>query len=86
MTNDLDLNISNGSFHFDASDHDAFVSHLTRIPENDRNGSAAYSYKNWKFWLSPDKSVCRFELRLNRNETPSKQNGDGQPATDPELQ
>jgi hypothetical protein len=83
MTNDLDLNISNGSFQFDASDHDAFVAHLTRTPEDDRDGSAAYSYKDWTFWISPDKSGCRFHMRLSRDETPSEQDGGGQPATRP---
>ena len=62
MTNDLDLNTSNGSFQFDASDHDAFVAHLTKTPEDERDGSAAYSYKDWTFWISPNKSECRFHI------------------------
>ena len=84
LTNDLDLNISNGAFQFDASDHDAFVAHLTRTPEDDTDGTAAYTYKDWTFWISPDKSRCRFHMRPSRNETASEQNGGGQPATCPE--
>ena len=70
MTNDLDLNVSNGSFRFDASDHDAFVARLTRTPEGDSDGSAAYTYKDWTFWIRPDKSGCRFRMRPVRGATP----------------
>ncbi|MCX6960247.1 MAG: hypothetical protein NTW91_08220 [Verrucomicrobia bacterium] len=84
MTNNLDLNISNGAFQFDAFDHDAFVAHLTRTPEDDRDGSAAYSYKGWTFWISPDMSVCKFLMRQSGNEKPSEQNGGGQTATGPD--
>jgi hypothetical protein len=65
MTNDLDLNISNGAFQFDASDYDAFVAHLARIPKSDKDGLAAYSYEDWTFWISPDKSRCKFHMRLS---------------------
>ena len=84
MTCDLDLNISNGAFQFDAFDHDAFVAHLTRTPEDDRGGSAAYSYKDWTFWISPDKGGCRFHMRLSSNEALSEQNGGVQQAARPE--
>jgi hypothetical protein len=67
MTNDLDLNRSKGAFQFDASDHDEFVAHLTRTPEDDWDGSAAYSYGDWIFWIGPDKSRCRFHMRLSHN-------------------
>lgn len=72
MKNDLDLNRSNGSFQFDPSDHEAFLAHLTRTPEGDRDGCAAYTYKDWTFLISPDKSRCRFHMRSGRDETPSQ--------------
>ncbi len=81
MANDLDLNISNGVFQFDASDHDTFVAHLTRTLQDDRDGSAAYAYKDWTFWINPDKSGCRFHMLLSRNETPSEPGAAGQPST-----
>lgn len=84
MTNDLDLNTSNGAFQFDASDHDAFVAQLTRTPEDDRGGYAAYTHKDWTFWISLERNRCTFHMRVSRNETPSEQDGSGQPATRPE--
>jgi hypothetical protein len=72
MTNDLDLNISNGSFQFDASDHDAFVARLARTPADDRDGNSAYSYRDWIFWISPDHRSCRFYMRLGRQNTLSE--------------
>ena len=83
MANDLDLNISNGAFHFAPSDHDAFVAQLTRLPEEDRDGSIAYSYQDWTFWISPDKTRCRFHMRPSSSETPGEQAGRGQPAAHP---
>lgn len=73
MTNDLDLNVSDGSFQFDASDHDAFVAHLTRSPGDDRDGAAAYSFERWTFWISPDRSSCKFHARLTSGKTPGNQ-------------
>jgi hypothetical protein len=69
MKNDLDPNLSNGSFQFNPSDHDTFVAHLTKTPEGDRDGYAAYSYREsdgdgnvWTFLISADKSRCRYSL------------------------
>ena len=76
MTNDLDLNISDGEFRFDAADHDKFVKHLRRTSESDKDGSSAYSYGNWTFWISPDKGNCRFYMRLNHDKMPSEQGAD----------
>lgn len=77
MKNDLDLNISNGAFRFDASDYDAFVAHLARVPKSDKDGSAAYSYENWTFWISPDNSGSKFHMRLSQDKTPSEQDARG---------
>ncbi|MBN8460227.1 MAG: hypothetical protein J0M04_20560 [Verrucomicrobia bacterium] len=77
MKNDLDLNLSNGTFRFVPSDHDAFVAHLTRTPENDRDGSEAYAYKDWTFWIRPDRSGCGFRMRPCRGEKPGGPTGGG---------
>lgn len=66
MTNDLDHNISNGEFRFDAVDYDEFVGHLKRVPEKDKDGSSAYTFEDWIFWIGSDKSNCRFYMRLRR--------------------
>lgn len=84
MRNDLDLNISNGEFSFDQSDHDEFVSQLERVPSRDESGSLAYSYEDWVFWVAGGKDHCRFHMRLSRNKKPSEQDGADQPATAPE--
>lgn len=67
MTNDLDLNISNGDFRFDPGDYDAFVGRLLRSTTDDKDGLAAYNYEDWTFWISPDKSYCKFRMRLRRD-------------------
>ena len=81
MRNDLDLNISNGEFSFDQSEHDVFVSQLERVPSRDEGRSLGYTYKDWVFWVADAKNHCRFYMRLARNEQPSEQGGTGQPAT-----
>ena len=81
MRNDLDLNISNGEFSFDPSDHGVFVSQLERVPSRDEDGSLAYAYEDWTFWITGGKNHCRFSMRLNRNKKLSEQGGAGQPAT-----
>jgi len=58
MRNDLDLNISNGEFSFEQSDHDAFVSLLERASSRDENGLLAYVYDDWTFWIGSDKNYC----------------------------
>lgn len=68
MTNDLDLNISNGKFQFDPAEHGEFVSQLERIPLRDKNGFIAYTYQDWAFWVSSNKSSCKFCMRLSHNE------------------
>jgi len=73
MRNDLDLNISNGEFSFEQSDHDAFVSQLERVPSRDEDGMLAYVYEDWTFWISSDKNHCRFHMRLTRNKDQSEQ-------------
>jgi hypothetical protein len=85
MRNDLDLNISNGEFSFDASDHDGFVAQLERASSRDEGGSAAFSYQDWVFWIDGDKDHCRFYMRLTGNKTPSEQGVGGQPATTPRV-
>lgn len=75
MRNDLDLNISNGEFSFEHSDHDAFVSQLKRVPSRDEDGMLAYVYEDWTFWISSDKNYCRFHMRLTQNKDQSEQVG-----------
>ena len=77
MRNDLDLNISNGAFSFDAADHDGFVAHLERSPSRDEGGSTAYAYEDWIFWIYGDKNHCRFSMHLTQNEKPSEQGAGG---------
>ncbi len=83
MKNDLNLNISNGKFQFDASDHDEFIRHLTRTPVDDQHGYTAYSFENWTFWISPDKSNCRFHMRLRYEDNSSKENEIGKASNQP---
>lgn len=66
MTNDLNLNISNGDFRFDPKEHDAFVNQLVRSASDDKNGLSAYRYEDWIFWISPDKGYCKFRMRLRQ--------------------
>lgn len=73
MCNDLDLNISNGEFSFEQSDHDGFVSHLDRVSSRDEDGLLAYAYEDWIFWINSDKNYCRFHMRLTRNKDQSEQ-------------
>ena len=73
MRNDLDLNISNGEFSFQQSDHDAFVSQLKRVSSRDECGLLAYVYGDWTFWMSGNKNHCRFHMRLTRNKEQSEQ-------------
>ena len=72
MRNDLDLNISNGEFSFQQSDHDVFVSQLERVSSRDEDGLLAYVYEDWTFWISGNKDYCRFHRRLNRNKKQSE--------------
>jgi len=67
MSNDLNLNISNGDFRFDPQEHDAFVSHLLRSASDDKNGLSAYRYEDWIFWISREKGYCKFHMRLIQN-------------------
>ena len=85
MRNDLDLNISNGEFSFDATDHDGFVTNLKRASSRDEGGATAYVYQGWIFWMDGDKNHCRFSMHLTRNEKPSEQGVSGQPATPPRV-
>ena len=73
MTNDLDLNTSNGQFKFDPADYSAFVAYLERTPSQDKDGASAYSYEDWVFWISPNKSECSFYMQLTRNQKQSEQ-------------
>jgi hypothetical protein len=75
MRNELDLNISNGEFSFEQSDHDAFVTQLERESSRDEGGSLAYVYHEWTFWINGDKNHCRFHMRLTRNKKQSEQDG-----------
>ena len=84
MRNDLDLNIANGEFSFDPSEHDVFVSQLERVPSRDEGRSLAYTYEDWVFWIADAKNHCRFYMRFTRDKQPSEQAGTGQPATRPE--
>lgn len=77
MSNDLDLNTSDGEFRFDPDDHDNFVGQLERTPANDKDGSFAYTHEDWTFWIGADKKSCTFYMRLNRNKKPSEQGADG---------
>jgi hypothetical protein len=85
MRNDLDLNISNGEFSFDPSEHDVFVSQLERVPSRDEGGSLAYTYEDWFFWITGAKDHARFSMRLTTKKTPSEQGVGGQPATPPRV-
>ncbi len=67
MKNDLDLTISNGGFAFESSDHDEFTAQLTRTRSSDKNGTLAYSYQDWTFWIYPDKSRCDFRMILTNS-------------------
>ena len=67
MKNDLDLNLSDGDFRFDATHHDAFIGQLARTPSEDRSGFSAYSFEDWIFWISDSKDHCRFQMKLNRD-------------------
>ena len=73
MRNDLDLNISNGEFSFEQSDHDKFASHLDRVSSRDEDGLLAYAYEDWIFWINSDKNYCRFHMSLTRNKDQSVQ-------------
>lgn len=66
MENDLDLNLSEGAFAFDAADHDEFVSKLVRIPDRDDAHAKAYEYDEWVFWIDDSQDRCRFRFRLAR--------------------
>ncbi len=60
MKNDLDLNLSNGEFKFEAADHDAFIRQLARTPSQDKSGFSAYTFEDWILWISDSKDHCRF--------------------------
>lgn len=81
MRNDLDLNISNGEFSFDQADHDLFVGRLKRIPSRDKDGSLAYAYEDWVFWVTDGKDHCHFSMCLSRNKNPSEQGSAHQSTT-----
>lgn len=66
MKNDLDLNMPEGEFKFDASDLDTFVKQLDRTQSNDIEGFSAYSYEDRTFWISDSRDHCRFGMRLTR--------------------
>lgn len=84
MRNELDLNISNGEFRFDPSEHDIFVSHLERVPSRDEGGSLAYTYEDWTFWVAEAKDHVRFSMRLATRKGVRQGQG-GQPATPPKV-
>jgi len=67
ISNDLNLNISNGDFRFDPQEHNALVSQLLRSASDDKNGLSAYRYEDWIFWISRKKGYCQFHMRLERN-------------------
>lgn len=72
MRNDPDSNTSSGSFAFDRSDYEGFVTHLRREPSRDEDGSAAYTYQDWIFWIAGERNRCRFHLRLGRGDGVSR--------------
>lgn len=67
MKNDLDLNVSEGEFKFDATDHEAFISKLERMQSLDVEGFSAYSFEDWTFFISDGRDQCRFRMRLTRD-------------------
>ena len=68
MRNDPDSNISSGTFAFDRSDYEGFVTRLRREPSQDEDGSLAFVYQDWIFWIEGEKNRCRFHLRLGRGD------------------
>ncbi len=64
MTNDLDLNKSEGEFRFEVSELDAFVRLLVRTRSEDIEGFSAYSYDDWIFWIRDSRDYCRFRMTL----------------------
>ncbi|MDB6070792.1 MAG: hypothetical protein JWL81_1963 [Verrucomicrobiales bacterium] len=66
MKNDLDLNLSEGKFVFDPTDHDKFVSQLVRIPGHDEPRSKFYEYGEWGFWIDDSRDRCRFRFMMAR--------------------
>jgi hypothetical protein len=68
MRNDPDSNISSGTFAFDRSDYEGFVTHLRRESSQDEGGSVAFVYQDWIFWIEGEKNRCRFHLRLGRGD------------------
>lgn len=66
MKNDLDLNLSEGVFKFDASDHDTFIGQLERAQSLDVGGFSAYSFEDWTFWISDTQDQCRFGMKLTQ--------------------
>jgi hypothetical protein len=67
MKNDLDLNVSEGEFKFDATDHEAFIGKLERMQSLDVEGFSAYSFEDWTFFISGGRDQCRFRMRLSRD-------------------
>ena len=66
VKNNLDLNISEGEFKFDASDHDDFIDRLERTQSRDIDGCSAYSFEDWTFWISNSRNHCRFSTKFTR--------------------
>ncbi|MDA0765219.1 MAG: hypothetical protein O3A92_00130 [Verrucomicrobia bacterium] len=66
VENDLDLDISDGSFAFDSTDYEAFIGQMTRVPGKDEGGTEAYQFEEWFFWIDDSRERCRYRFELTR--------------------
>ncbi|MFT4177755.1 MAG: hypothetical protein QM627_14045 [Luteolibacter sp.] len=63
--NDLDVNVSEGSFRFQKQDLPEFLKLLERSSSQDKNGFDAYVFERWTFWIREDKLeiFCRYRMK-----------------------